>query len=126
MESVKAGAAIDNEGEAINDVEKVLIANGIQLRDGLNTFRDMDTVLSEVAVKYKELGEAGNTVAQGQILTAIAGQRQINIVASLLDGWNDVVKAQETASSSAGIAKSRYEIFLDSVNASMNKFKTSW
>ena len=126
LEQVKAGATIDEEGQAINNVEKVLIANGIQLRDSLSSFRDMDDVLADVAKKYKELGKAGDTVAQGQILTAVAGTRQINIVSSLFDNWEDVVKAQKDVADSAGIAKDRYEIFMQSIEASANKFKASW
>jgi len=41
MEQVKAGANIDAEGESINNVEKVLLANGIALRDDVHSFRDM-------------------------------------------------------------------------------------
>ena len=74
MEQVKAGASIDEEGEAINNVEKVLLDNGIALRDNANQFRDMSDVLQDVAVEYKELGEAGNTVQQQQIIGAIAGK----------------------------------------------------
>lgn len=74
MEQVKAGAKIDDEGEAINNVEKVLLKNGIALRDNANQFRDMSDVLQDVAVRYKELGLSGNTVAQQQIVGAIAGK----------------------------------------------------
>ena len=126
MEQVKAGATIDEEGQAINNVEKVLIANGIQLRDSLSSFRDMDDVLADVAKKYEELGKAGNTVAQGQILTAVAGTRQINIVSSLFDHWEDVVAAQKEVNENVGISKDRYEIFMQSIEAAANKYKAAW
>ena len=74
MEQVKAGANIDQEGEAINNVEKVLLANGIALRDDVDSFRDMSAVLQDGAVKYKELAASGDTVAQQQIIGAIAGK----------------------------------------------------
>jgi TP901 family phage tail tape measure protein len=74
MEQVKAGAKIDEEGEAINNVEKVLLKNGIALRDNANQFRDMSDVLQDVAVRYQQLGISGDTVAQQQIVGAIAGK----------------------------------------------------
>jgi uncharacterized spore protein YtfJ len=127
MEQVKAGAKIDSEsGEAINNVEKVLLKNGIALRDNANSFRDMSDVLQDVAVKYKELGASGNTVAQQQIVGAIAGVRQANMLASLLDNWGQVKKAQDVAADSVGMATDRYNIYMQSVEASSNKLKVTW
>ena len=77
MEQVKAGSDIDAEGESLNNVEKVLLSNGIKLREDNDTFRDMSAVLQDVAVKYKELGATGNTVAQQQIVGAIAGKQRM-------------------------------------------------
>ena len=74
MEQVRAGASIDEEGESINNVEKVLLKNGIALRDNANSFRDMSDVLQDVAVKYQELAKSGDTVSQQQIIGAIAGK----------------------------------------------------
>ncbi len=74
MMSVKAGMDVDAEGEKINNVETVLNKYGVMLRDSNQTFRSMSDVLADAAKKYKELGKAGNTVAQSQITTAIAGE----------------------------------------------------
>lgn len=79
MEQVKAGAdlftdATTGETEAINNVEKVLLKEGIALRDNNLQFRDMSDVLADVAKKYQELGAQGRDVEQAQILGAIAGK----------------------------------------------------
>ena len=126
MEQVRAGASIDEEGNAINQVEKVLLANGIKLREDNNTFRDMSDVLQDVAVRYKELAASGNTVAQQQVIGAIAGVRQANMVAALMENWEQVTKAQEIATGSAGLASERYKVYMDSIEAAMNEFKASW
>ena len=68
-EKVKAGANTDDQGEAVNDVEKVLKKFDISIRDQSNNFINFNTVLTEVAQKWSTL----NTVEQGQISTAIAG-----------------------------------------------------
>jgi len=48
------------------------------------------------------------------------------MLSALFDKWDDVTKAQEIAATSAGVAKDRYEIFLDSINASAANMKASW
>jgi len=126
MMSVKAGVDFDDQGESINNVEKVLKNFDIQLRDSALSFRDLDDVLADAAKKYNELGEAGDTVAQGQITTALAGLRQANYLAALFQNWDQVTKAQNIAADSAGATAERYNIYLESIEASSNKFKTTW
>ncbi len=126
MVQVKAGADFDEEGESINNVEKVLLKYGITLRDTNNSFRDMSDVLSDAAEKYNELGVANNTVAQGQITSALAGLRQANYLAALFQNWDKVTQAQGIATNSAGLAAERYEIYLQSLEAASNNLKSSW
>jgi TP901 family phage tail tape measure protein len=126
MEQVKAGAKIDEEGEAINNVEKVLLTQGIRLRDNNEQFRDMSDVLQDVAVKYKELGKQGKDVEQQQIIGAIAGVRQANMLSALFDQWDQVGKAQTAAADAGGIATERYKIYMQGLEATLNKFKATW
>lgn len=126
MVQVKAGADFDEEGESINNVEKVLLKYGITLRDTNNSFRDMSDVLSDAAEKYNELGVANNTVAQGQITSALAGLRQANYLAALFQNWDKVTQAQGIATNSAGLTAERYEIYLQSIEAASNNLKSSW
>jgi hypothetical protein len=104
----------------------VLLKYGITLRDTNNSFRDMSDVLSDAAEKYNELGAANNTVGQGQITTALAGLRQANYLAALFQNWDKVKQAQEVARNSAGMATDRYTIYMQSIEAATNEFKTSW
>lgn len=52
--------------------------------------------------------------------------RQANMVAALLENWEQVTKAQDIATNSAGLASDRYQIYMDSIEAAVNEFKTSW
>ena len=70
MEQVKAGVDIDDEGESLNNVEKVLNRFNIKLRDSMHEFRNMEDVIDEVGQKWKNF----NSVQQQQIATAIAGE----------------------------------------------------
>ena len=70
LQNVKAGKSIDDEGEAINDSEKVLKRYNIALRDSATEFRNLEDVLDDVGRRWNEF----DTVEQAQIATAIAGK----------------------------------------------------
>lgn len=72
LENVKAGVKVDEEGNALNDVEKVLTRFGISLRDSQLEFRNMGDVLDEINSKWKDF----TSVEQAQIATAIAGKQK--------------------------------------------------
>lgn len=64
-----AGKAIDDAGEPLNDVEKVLNKLGISLRTTAGEFRDMEDVLDDMAAKWDTL----TSVEKSQLSTAAAG-----------------------------------------------------
>lgn len=125
MSNVKAGASIDETGEALNDVEKVLNNYGISLRDSIGTFRDFDDVLVDVQKKWIELGEANNTVAQGQIATALGMSRQQEIFKVLMENWDKVNKYAKVAAESQGSAMEKYDVYLDSIEAKQKKIQAA-
>ena len=125
MSNVKAGASIDETGQSLNDVEKVLNNYGISLRDSIGTFRDFDDVLSDVQEKWKELGDANNTVAQGQIATALGMSRQQEIFKVLMENWDKVNKYAKVAAESQGSAMEKYDVYLDSIEAKQKKIQAA-
>ena len=114
MQSVKAGD-IDETGMALNNVEKSLSRVGISLRDSANSFRPLEDVISDVAGVWGKLDE----VTKAQISNAIAGQRQAQIFAVLMQNWGDVAKYVAAETNSAGLAQDRYAIYLDNVEAAL-------
>ena len=70
LENVKAGASEDNVN--INDVEKVLSKPdvGVSLRSASGEWKNMGTVIDEIASKWKNL----DSVTQSQIATVVAGE----------------------------------------------------
>ena len=70
MQQVKAGVDVDDMGEPLNNVEKVLQKVGISLRDTTGDFRDIGEVINEVGNRWKEF----DNVQQRQIATAMAGE----------------------------------------------------
>ncbi len=117
-EKVKAGANTDDQGEAVNDVEKVLKKFDISIRDQSNNFINFNTVLTEVANKWSTL----NTVERGQISTALAGTRQRNQFLILMQNFNKTLELQSTEANSAGNAMNRYGTYATSTQAKIDDF----
>lgn len=122
MEQVKAGAKIDEEGEAINNVEKVLNKFGIQLRDSTSEFRNMEDVLDEVGNKWNTF----DSVAQAQIATAIAGTHRINTFVATMENYDTVLKYTEESQDAAGTSAQKYTAYMDSINAKLNTLTATW
>lgn len=122
MEQVKAGANIDDEGEAINNVEKVLNKFGIQLRDTNSEFRNMEDVLDEVGNKWQSF----DSVAQAQIATAIAGTHRINTFVATMENYNTVLKYSEESQNAAGTSAQKYTAYMDSIDAKLNTLTATW
>lgn len=69
FQQVKAGVEVDDMGESLNNVEKVLNKFNIQIRTSSGEFRDFQDVLDDVALSWDNF----NSVEQAQIATAMAG-----------------------------------------------------
>lgn len=122
MSNVAAGKDTDDEGESLNDVEKVLNKLDIKLRDSVGEWRSFEDVLDEVATKWKDFSE----VERSQIATAIAGTRQQETFRALMNNYEEVGRLAGVAADSAGSASKRMEIYLDSVEAKTNELKSTW
>lgn len=122
MEQVKAGVNIDDEGEAINNVEKVLNKFGIQLRDTNSEFRNMEDVLDEVGNKWQSF----DSVAQAQIATAIAGTHRINTFIATMENYDTVLKYTEESQDAAGTSAQKYTAYMDSIGAKLNTLTATW
>lgn len=121
MQEVKAGA-IDETGMSLNKVEKTLSNVGIALRDSEDSFRPLENVIQDVAEKWDTLSE----VQRAQISNAIAGQRQAQIFASLMQNWGDVTKYVTAETESLNLAQKNYGIYLENIEAKQNELRASW
>lgn len=119
--NVKAGATTE-DGMTLNNVEKVLNGVGIALRDSADSFRPLEDVISDVAMKWEDLNE----VQRAQLSTAIAGTRQTTIFNALMQNYGDTLKYVETQENAAGLASERYAIYLEGVEAAQNRLTASW
>lgn len=122
MSNVAAGKDTDDEGEKLNDVEKVLSKLNIKLRDSVGEWRNFEDVLDEVADKWEDFTE----VQRSQIATAIAGTRQQETFRALMNNYDQVKDLAGVAADSMGSASERMDTYMESVEAKTNQLKTTW
>ena len=122
MGNVAAGKDTDDMGEPLNDVEKTLNKMDIALRTSEGEWRNFETVLDEVAERWKDF----NSTEQSQIATAIAGVRQQENFRALMNNWKEVERLTGVAANSTGSATERMGIYLDSIEAKTNNLKNVW
>lgn len=113
MSNVKAGVTVDENGESLNDVEKVLNKIGVALRDNDGEWRDFYEVLDEIANKWDSL----SSTQQSQVTTAIGGTRQRENILVAFENWDKVKQYAETGANASGTAMEKYGIVLESVEA---------
>lgn len=122
MNNIKAGKFVDDNGEALNDVEKVLNKIGITMRDNNDQFLDSETIIDSVADKWDTL----NKNTQKAISTALGGTHQANSVIAMLDNYDKVKMLTETAYNSEGTAEKKFQDnYLNSLEAKTNALKAS-
>lgn len=123
MGNIKVGNFVSDDGEALNDVEKVLNSLGISLRDSNGLFRDFGDVLDEVGQRWKTY----DNVQQHAIATAFAGTRQQEKFIVLMENYGTALEYANTAANSLGTAESKYSAaYLDSIDAKVNSLTASW
>ena len=122
MNNIKAGKFVDDNGEALNDVEKVLNKIGITMRDNNDQFLDSETIIDSVADKWDTL----NKNTQKAVSTALGGTHQANSVIAMLDNYDKIKMLTETAYNSEGIAEKKFQDnYLNSLEAKTNALKAS-
>lgn len=109
------------DGVAINDVEQALDKANVKLRDSENQFRDFGDVLDDLGERWQGLDR--NT--QMYIANAIAGARRQSSFLQLMDGYADSVKLYDEALLSSGTTMSKYETYLQSLQAKIDSLKGS-
>lgn len=122
MQNVKIGAAMSTEGEALSDVEKALSNVNIELFNTNGSFKDLDSVLGEIAGRWSSL----NDVERSSIAYAVAGVRQRNIFLQLMDNWNESLYLSAVAFNSEGTAMQKQKDYMDSYQASLNQLKDTF
>lgn len=112
---------VDEFGVTLGDVSSQLEQMGINVLDQQGNLRDMGAVVEEVAAKWGTWTKAQQQAAA----VAIAGKRQYNNLFALFENWDMYESALSTSKNSAGTLQKQQEIYLDSLEAHLNKLQTS-
>lgn len=121
LTNVAAGKMTDDLGEPLNDVEQVFNGLNIKLRDSSGKFRNMYDVISELADRWEHL----DNVEQNWVATSVAGTRQRETFLTLMENWDRAVTLSTTALNSEGMAMDKMSIYLESIEANLNKLKAA-
>ena len=120
---VKANKYKDYEtGEDLSNVETVLKKVGVQIRDNLADFRDLDDVLGDLAKKYNSL----TSVDQYAISTALFGTQQGETGKVLLSNWDKVQELTDISANSSTEAMDKFSAYTDTLQAHVNSLTASY
>lgn len=120
--NVKLNKLVDDDGESLNDYERVLARVGIQLRDNLGSFKDFDDVLGEVQAKWSSLTE----VEQSAIAAALGATRQKENVLTLMENYSKAMEYAGISANSAGTAMEKYDAYSQGIEANIARAKASF
>ena len=117
MGDIKAG--LDKETTLGNYTSK-MAKLGINVLDANNQLRDMGDVVEEVGSKWNTLTKE----QQVSLAQTMAGTRQYNNLLALFENWDMYTEALETSANAAGTLQKQQDIYMESVEAHLQKMKT--
>ena len=120
--NVKLNKLVDDDGESLNDYERILTRVGIRLRDNLGEFRDFTDVLDDVRAKWSSLTE----VEQSAIATALGATRQKENVLTLMENYGKAMEYAGISADSAGTAMEKYDAYSQGIEANIARAKASF
>ena len=121
INNIKLGKFIDDNGESLNDTEKILKEFGIALRDTEGEFRAVSDVLDELYGKWDRF----TSVEKSAIAVAAAGTRQRENFLVLMENYGKALEYAEVATNSEGTAMKKFAAYQESVEAHFNSLIAS-
>lgn len=105
-------------------IAKLLRAQGIETNNTNGTRRSTFDMLYDLAQKYDTMSDD----EQRQIATAISGTRQFSNFGAIMTGIKEgeIDKYLELINGSEGITDKKYDIYAESLQASLDNLKNTW
>lgn len=120
IQDLELGDTLD-DGTTLGTYSQALEKIGVNIKDNQGALRDMDDILNDIGAKWKTLS-ADTKVATAQ---AVAGTRQYSQMMALMDSWDDFQTNLNTANNSLGALNEQQEIYMESVEAHLQKMSTA-
>lgn len=123
----KTKTELDDLGEAISESEyneliNALTKHNVSLTDNNGEFRETYDILKDIASVWNELSKN----EQASIAEKIAGNRQQNVLFSILNSFNEAEGAMESMTDSAGALSTAYGTYMDTTQAHIDQLKASF
>lgn len=122
LQQVKLGSLVDEEGQDISNVDRLLKSYGINLMEVTNNLTDMESLLELLGNRWN----AYTAAQKSEIATTIAGNYQRERFLVLMDNWDRVMELERVSLEANGSAMEKYSVYQDSVQAKINSLKAAW
>ena len=110
------------DGMNINNVETQLAYVGIALRNTNGELRSTEEVLDELGGKWDTL----SSNQQAAVAKALAGTRQQSRLIAMMTDYERVTELQEIAQRSAGATAAQAAVYMEGMEAALNKVSVAW
>lgn len=119
IQGLKLGETLD-DGTTLNKYSNALLAAGVNIKDNNDELKTMDTILEEMAAKWKTL----NKDEQMALAQTVAGTRQYTYLISLMENWGNVSENINTAKNATGELNKQQEVYNESLRARLNTLQS--
>lgn len=116
IQDLELGKTLD-DGTTLGKYAEALQKVGINIKDQRGELKKMDDILNEMGSKWNDLGKS----QQVALAQNVAGTRQYTQLIALMDNWGEFQNNLEIATDSTGTLQEQQDIYLDSVEAHLNK-----
>lgn len=115
---------ISSDGEELNAKLGELVKNltGVDLMDANGEFRSTYDVLVDISKVFDTL----NSKEQALLLEEVAGKHRANVLSSILQNADQLEKAYDTLSNSAGSSAREQEAYMNSLSGKINALKENF
>lgn len=118
---LQLGETLD-DGVTLGDVSSTLEKIGVDVLDVNGNMRDMGSIVEDLMGKWGDLTQAQQQAAA----VKLAGKYQYNNLVTLLNNSDMYYSQKETAGNSQGALDKQQAIYMDSLQAKLQKLQTTW
>lgn len=121
VELEEAGEESEGAAESVADLRKEILALTNQRVDIMiddDTFKSTYKMLEEISAVWNEI----NDVDRAALLELIAGKRNANVAAAIINNFDMAKEALEDSIDAEGSAMREYEVWMDSIQAKTQQF----
>lgn len=119
----EAGESTDGMAESTASLRQEMLAlSGVDIMLNENTFKSTYQIMDELSHKWENLSD----IAQATIIELVAGKHQGNVFSSLMSNFDTARSALNTSLNSSGSAMKEHEKWSKSLEARLNKLKSTW